>query len=329
SPGQSPYDYIKEFEHVLHLREMTYPGEGKVSTIDKIALLQRGFTCPKCKLALAMTNPSGILDYDKFKATFKSFYSNAEQQGLFTTTTPATSQPTLPATGAAATNPGSKSRQAAKTVVMDTDPCYARVHTAISGTLGIPQDGCLRCSVRGHFARDCTAPAESIHRRAERCGTCGDIKAPNSRHHCRISPKRVICSRCNRKGHVAGVCRAPTPGTNAEAPQQSAVATTSVPTQESDPLSKFVGKFPTASARSAIITAKAAAAFEDQTIVRGGSQPHVHLKLGGGCERVCHAESLVDSGANVSLMSRGLLAYLLESKVLDPNDVIALNSDIP
>ncbi|KAF4721188.1 hypothetical protein FOZ62_005995, partial [Perkinsus olseni] len=48
-----------------------------------------------------------------------------------------------------------------------------------------------------------------------------------------------------------------------------------------------------------------------------------------GCERVCHAESLVDSGANVSLMSRGLLAYLLESKVLDPNDVIALNNDIP
>jgi hypothetical protein len=67
--------------------------------------------------------------------------------------------------------------------------------------LSIGDNSCFRCAEIGHAAKFCKS--ERVYRQESRCGKCGGLGAGMCTECADI---RVKCTRCEREGHIAGVC---------------------------------------------------------------------------------------------------------------------------
>ncbi|EER05890.1 hypothetical protein Pmar_PMAR011946 [Perkinsus marinus ATCC 50983] len=316
-PNETLQDYALRFEELVHTRRSLL--EADIPDSELVQKFSNGFCEPAAILAKMLVDPLGRLDYEGFKLAVVSFVQSGDENviPLLGSKPP----PGAPKPSASDTSKNAK-KPLARKAAFDTDDCYAQVHLAITKPLGLDPKACLRCGQNAnHFARDCNSP--NIYRCADRCQTCGDLRSEN--HRCRISPRRVVCSRCHKTGHVAGVCRSQR--------KSSSGKRSEVP--ESDGEAQFKDKFPVTNSKCALVTSLAAAAVRKNApdlvvdfLRRLPRQPEVHLTLGVD-GAYCKASCLVDSGANCSLISSGLVAYLTKRGVIKDKDVVPLPSTIP
>ncbi|KAF4653856.1 hypothetical protein FOL47_010269, partial [Perkinsus chesapeaki] len=316
-PNETIPEYALRFEELAHTRRILLRAD--VTESELVQKFSNGFKEPIAVLAKMLVDPLASLSYEAFKQAVISFVQSGDENilrvfgALTTTTTP---------TPLAPMQPPNPKRLLARNAVYDTDICYVHAHAAITESLGLDRRACLRCGKNtNHFARECDSP--TIFRVSDRCHTCGDLRGPS--HRCRISPRRVVCSRCLQAGHVAGVCKN----------QRKANSGRYAEVQSAEEESHFEDKFPVTTSKCAVITAMVAAAVRKDAsdpiidfLRRLPRQPEVHLTLGDK-GAYCKTSCLVDSGANCSLISSGLTTYLTKRGVICEDDVLPLPNKIP
>ncbi|KAF4648872.1 hypothetical protein FOL47_002695, partial [Perkinsus chesapeaki] len=321
---QQPHETIPTFadrlEDVAHIRE-TLAGV-PITDAEMSERLADGLTDPASIVAKSVVDPSLELPYEKFKQAMLGFLTSMDGNALYAAgITTATSVQQQSKSG--------PSRQ----ISANQKSLNAKVHSAVAVELGLDSNACLRCGRLGHHAASCSST--TIHRHLDRCGRCGRLTNGEAGKNHKCNRSGLQCSRCHKQGHLSGVCRRGLPGGKLDNSSKKSSGTnptcSSASPNDDDDDDDVSGLHivETHTAKAVIPGVSNASCTTDTARFVNSlpKDPTLELRV-GTAKRYCPVTGLVDSGANVSLISGATVAFLKRSELVKPEDFSTLPSAI-